>query len=95
MFHYISFYLFLYVMTLCFCTVMVVAYYAVRRSGPREISEHDRNLIGHNQKWRCYACKTLMISRFRLTNLQKQTVAVCVNCSDRFDLIDRPQKCLV
>ncbi len=95
MLHPFSLYILLYILTLCCCTSIVFTYHCFSKGKPKKISPQQKNLIAYNQQWKCFQCQRLMLSSFRLTNVKNCTYAVCIDCSNQFNLIDLPDKCLV
>ena len=95
MLHPFSIYIVLYILTLCCCTSVVFTYHCCSKGKPKKISPEKKNLIAYNQQWKCFECQRLILSSFRLTNVKNCTYAVCIECSNKFNLIDLPDKCLV
>lgn len=50
----------------------------------KKFADENRGLIGENQNWQCWECKTIMLSNFHVVVDSEGIVALCSLCSAQF-----------
>ena len=48
----------------------------------------NKDLVAYNQQWKCAACRSIMLSSFRITTLDNIDYAICMTCSPQYSCID-------
>lgn len=48
----------------------------------------NKQLLAHNQEWKCASCKTIILSNFRIASIESFDYAICCACSPRYRCID-------
>ena len=48
----------------------------------------NKQLLAHNQEWKCASCQAIILSNFRITSIETFDYAICCACSPRYRCID-------
>ena len=59
----------------------------------RKVKPINRELVAHEQQWKCAGCQSIMLSHFKITSHNNNYFAVCINCAPKYECTDKT--CLV